>query len=128
MHRPEFVHKIQGGDQPGTPLEGSGALASQLESQRANFVGKGLRSGIALSAAKSFAAVNLTEPCAYPAEPLKLMRHSGHMNPNRPARPVLIFVLVFLAACCIASMIPGVQISENTWPMIKFIVELAQLY
>jgi hypothetical protein len=50
------------------------------------------------------------------------------MNPKSPAGPITIFVLVFLAACTIASMFPGVQISETTWMLVKFIIEFARLY
>lgn len=59
---------------------------------------------------------------------MKLIRHSGHMNPNKPERAVWIFLLFFLVCAWAAIIWLAVEVSNTTLAMIKYVVELAQLY
>lgn len=56
------------------------------------------------------------------------MHHIGHMNPNRPARSVWIFLGLLLLFAWIAIIWLAVEVSTTTLAMIKYVVELAQLY
>jgi hypothetical protein len=57
-----------------------------------------------------------------------LTSHSDHMRPPSPARSVWIFLVIFLVACWGMIIWLAVQVSTTTLAMIKYVVELAQLY
>lgn len=72
-------------------------------------------------------AVTLPQPCAKPEFPLSLTRHTGHMEPSRPARIVWILMLVFVVLWWIAIGWLAVQVTETIIMMLRYVVELAQL-
>lgn len=90
-------------------------------------MGKGLRSGKALSEAKSVPAVKLGQPFANPMLTLIPTRHTGHMEPTRPARIVWILMLVFLVLWWIGIAWLAVQVTETILLMLRYVVELAQM-
>ena len=70
----------------------------------------------------------LSEPCAKLEEPLSTTRHTGPMEPRNPARVVWIFLVVFLGIAWAAIIYLAVEVSNTTIAMIRYVVELAQLY
>lgn len=50
------------------------------------------------------------------------------MKPSPPARSVWIFLLVFLAAAWVAIIWLAIAVSNTVVAMLKYVVDLAQLY
>lgn len=50
------------------------------------------------------------------------------MEPTKPARAVWIFLAVFFAAAWVALIYLAVVVTETVVAMLKYVVDLAQLY
>lgn len=50
------------------------------------------------------------------------------MEPKKPARAVWIFLVVFLGAAYSAIVYLAIEVGNTTLAMIRYVVELAQLY
>jgi hypothetical protein len=128
MHHPEIVHNFRGEDsnrEPPVRVRGASLPESCSEGK---FCGEGADPDTSLSEAKSVAAVTLTQPFGKLRLTLNLLRHIGHMNPNSPSRSVWIFLLVLLISAWVAIVWLAVEVSTTTLAMIRYVVELAQLY
>ena len=91
-------------------------------------MGKGHRSRDSSERSEVLSAPNLTKPFAKPSRPLSLTAHTGHMEPSGPARNVWLFLAVFLGVAWAAIIWLAVEVSNTTLAMIRYVVELAQLY
>jgi hypothetical protein len=74
----------------------------------------------------------LRKKCAKaPANPSSTLSNFGHtrtMDPKSPARSVWIFLAVFLALAWAAIVFLAIQVSETVLAMLRYVVDLAQLY
>lgn len=59
---------------------------------------------------------------------LRITHHTDPMDPKSPARVVWIFLAVFLGAAYAAIVYLAIEVGKTTLAMIKYVVELAQLY
>lgn len=89
-------------------------------------MGKGHRSGISLSAAKSFAAVNLSQPFANLSSPLSPRRHTRHMEPTKPQKVVLLVLAAFMVASWALIIWIATVVTQTALETLQYIVDLAQ--
>lgn len=54
--------------------------------------------------------------------------HTSHMEPKKPERAVWIFLAVFLGVAWAAIVFLAVEVTNTVVAMLKYVVDLAQLY
>lgn len=90
-------------------------------------MGKGHRSRDSSERSEVLPAVTLPQPFGKLDFPLSTTRHTGHMEPNRPARVVWILMLVFLVLWWTGIAWLAIQVTETIILMLRYVVELAQM-
>jgi tartrate dehydratase beta subunit/fumarate hydratase class I family protein len=81
-----------------------------------------------MSAANSFAAVDLPGSCVYHSGNLSTTRHTGNMAPKTARRVALIYFAIFFALVSVSLAILALQISKNVIEILVHIAELVDPY
>lgn len=89
-------------------------------------MGKGHRSGISLSEAKSARAVNLSQPCGNLSCPLSPRRHTLLMEPTKPQKVVLLVLAAFMVASWALIIWIATVVTQTALETLQYIVDLAQ--